>query len=97
MAIQRNTATKRYTVLFSAVPWRDANPTVFTEYVYSSDDTDAEILKIAKRQASERYSRENNKDLHLVKTFMQSGRLLTISDGFVSMSIHKKIQRRVRP
>lgn len=95
----------RYTIQFEAYPWRDAPPSVFTEFIElpGENHTEHEVLVAAIRGGGARWAKENNKNVRMVLQHIQSvdpetkqlnHRLLAIADGFVSMFAKRAIPKR---
>ena len=86
----------KYTVMFRSTV--DGVPTVFTEYVWALTGNEKDALHVATLRAAERLSEELNVDRHVMATRLAQGRkLLTVADGWVSMTSSSRIQHRRDP
>jgi len=93
--VAKKPARSKYTVLFSAEPWRGSLPCSFTEYVWAKTDDEKDAFQQALHAASERWAVENNKDkLMVIQQMQRTKQLGHLADGFVSMTGSGKIKRR---
>jgi hypothetical protein len=85
------------TVMFHAV-WNN-EPTVFTEYVYTSDRTDAAALKAGIYAAAKRLATQSKQVTvqYIQKELEKTATLQTALDGWMNMSTKNKIQKRRIP
>lgn len=97
---EKNGMKKQFTVLFSASYDsydKDLVPTAYTEYVWS-EDNERSITQAALWSAARRVSKEKNIDqTKVMQSFQRTVKVLAITEGFKSMAIAGKIQRRDRP